>query len=354
LKKTVDIESYLPPLLKREHIARIEDNLLLVGDRRKYPWELTHVACRTVDDIAKAIRDMVTQGGGPLQVAMTTLRFVARQIQHGELPDKPNVFIEVANTLKATRPTNTTMARTLQELVAEIGQWYVCDGMRDVHSDDLVGYVDQIIDRKEASFDADYDMMSDIGSHLIPDGTGILTTCFAEHTFLLSLAKATQEGKRFTVYVPETRPYLQGARLTAPSLQAMGLEVFVITDGMGAHFMETSEIGIYMSAADLVTMDGTVVNKVGTLANAICARHYHIPYHVFAMSPDPTKATRDDIVMEERDGNEVLRCGSAPTTLATLKGRYPAFDIIRNEFVEGIITPKGWYKPSEIGKAYRT
>ena len=134
----------------------------------------------------------------------------------------------------------------------------------------------------------------------------------------------------------------------------MGIDAYVITDGMGAHYMRDGAIQLYMTAADLVAMDGTVVNKVGTLANAVCANHYHIPYYAFAMSPDPSKRSIADIVMEERDGKEILRIRGVPTTLDTLVGRYPAFDVIDPPLVGGIITPKGLLKPTGIAGEYST
>lgn len=348
----MDLDSHLPSLLKKGNIARIEGGRLLIGDRRSYPWENRFVACDTVDAIASAIRDMVTQGGGPLQVALTTLRFVARQIHDGIASDQARSFLAVAQKLSSARPTNTTMARTLRTLVSEISQWYLCAGVQDVHANDLVGFVDAIVNRQEAALDADYDVMSDIGAQCIGDAKGILTTCFAEHTFLLSLAKAKEQGKHFSVFVPETRPYLQGARLTAPSLHEMGIDAYVITDGMGAHYMREGAIQRYMTAADLVAMDGTVVNKVGTLANAIGANYYGIPYYAFALSPDATKQGATDIVMEEREGVEILSIRGVQTTLDTMVGRYPAFDCIDAPLVSGVITPKGLLHPSKIAKMY--
>ena len=350
----MDLDARLPTILKKSMIARIDNDRLLIGDRRAYPWEHRVVACTDVQQIAAAIRAMVTQGGGPLQVACTTMRFVARRIHRGVDTNSPQVFVQAAQLLAQARPTNTTMARAVRTIVAEISQYYLCSGMRDLHGGDLVSFVDAIVDRHEQQFDAYYDAMSDFGEQLLGSDEGILTTCFAEHSLLLTVLKAQENGKQVTVYVPETRPYLQGARLTAPALQELGIPTYVITDGAGAHFMQERQISRYMTASDLVTMDGTVVNKVGTLANAICCAHYSIPYHPFALAPDPTKHSADDIVMEERDGAEVLLCNGHPTTVDTIPARYPAFDRIDPSLVTAIITPKGVLQPSEVGSAYRS
>ena len=349
----MDIQRYLPTILQREHIAQLADNRLLIGDRRAYPWEISYVCCSSVQEIALAVREMVTQGGGPLQVGLTSMQFIARQIQRGVAENHAKTFLTASRLLAESRPTNTTMARTLTAVVANISRWYLCKDLQDVYADDLVAFVDEIIDQQEALFDAAYDTMSDIGAGLLPDHGGVLTTCFAEHSFLLSLAKAKEQGKQITVDVPETRPYLQGARLTAPSLAEIGIDAYVITDGMGAHVMQESRVQQYFTAADLVAMDGTVVNKVGTLANAISAHYYHIPYYVFAMSPDTTVNDSSAITMEERSGKEVLQWNRKATTVDTMKGYYPAFDIIDASLVSTIITPKGSFHPQDISAAYR-
>jgi methylthioribose-1-phosphate isomerase len=181
----------------------------------------------------------------------------------------------------------------------------------------------------------------------------VLTTCFAEHTFLLSLAYAKEEGKEIRVFVPETRPYLQGSRLTAPSLQEMGIEVSVITDGMGATFLGNGDVNLYMTAADLVCMDGTVVNKVGTLGNAIAAKRFQVPYYAFSVSPDPTKQDASGIQMEWRSAGEVTQCMGKATSSDGMKALYPAFDIISPDLVTGVVTGKGVLKPEEIKRNFQ-
>jgi len=344
----MNIDNKLPWLLQKKHIAHIEGDHLLIGDRRRYPWEHSYVACSSVAQIAQAIAEMVTQGGGPLQVGLTTMRFLAKKIEAGHESNALTSFASAVELLAAARPTNTTMRRTLKRFLKHLQPWYANDSSQK----SLITFVGSIIDAIEAGFDADYQQMSDHGSLLITNNAGILTTCFAEHTFILSLIKAREQGKSFTVYVPETRPYLQGARLTAPALVELGLQVQLITDGMGAHFMGQGAITHYMTAADVVAMDGTVVNKTGTLANAICAQYYQIPYTVFAMSPDPSIHTASDIVMEERNGKEVLYVNGKLTTLESITGRYPAFDCIDPALISHIITPKGLAFPHEIDSLY--
>lgn len=348
-----DIDSLLPFLLQKRNIARIEGDALLVGDRRVFPFERRFVPCHTVDEVARAIKEMVTQGGGPLQVSLTTVEWLATKMRHGAVPRTFDTFAGACRTLKASRPTNTTMARTLDGLLDDIRPLFADApepghgkaGTVAVVSDAIVALVRE----REATFDSVYERMGRFGATLIQDGDRILTTCFAEHTFLLSLLFARQEGRTASIYVSETRPYFQGARLTAPSLDELGFDVRLICDGMGAYYIEEGMIDRYMTAADLVCADGTVVNKTGTLANAVCAHVFGIPYYAFSMAPDCSRRGRSDIVMEERDGRETCHALGNPTTSPDITGRYPAFDIIPSRFVSSVITAEGIFKPEQIG-----
>jgi methylthioribose-1-phosphate isomerase len=340
-------DARLPYLLRKENISRLEGKALLIGDRRVFPFERSFVRCTTIGEVASAIRGMVTQGGGPLQVALTAMRWVALQSEGAPGLASLAPYAEAARMLSQARPTNTTMKRTLQGIITRMDRHLVR------HPDEtpvgLASFVNRMVDGIEEAFDAKYASMSDFGASMIADGRGIITTCFAEHSFLLSVAKARDAGKRVCVYVPETRPYLQGSRLTAPSLQEMGVDVVVVTDGMGAHLMQDGSVGLYMTAADLVAMDGTVVNKTGTLANAVCARYFGIPYVVFALSPDPLQPTVAVDMVEERSGFDVLVCRGVPTTSTGMAGRYPAFDVVPPSLVRSIVTPQGVFAPSAIG-----
>ncbi len=332
----------LPYLLRSENIARIEGNELLIGDRRIYPFERRFVHCSTVEEIALALKQMVSQGGGPLEVALTTMTFVSEQMQKGRTRADFSELERSCELLKASRPTNTTMKRTLDGLLEKLKK-----------SEDFIDRTAYLVEEVQAGFSALYHQMGRDGSCLIPEDGGVLTTCFAEHTFLLSLAYAKEAGKQVVVYVPETRPYLQGSRLTAPSLLEMGIETHLITDGMGATFLREGVIGAYMTASDLVCMDGTVVNKVGTLANAIAANYYDIPYYAFSISPDPSKHDEHDIEMEWRSPGEVTQCMGHPTTGKGVDALYPAFDIIPADLVRGIVTGKGILRPEEIRRNFQ-
>ncbi len=337
----------LPYLLRKENICHISDGLIHIGDRRAFPFEKRFEACATVAEVATAIRAMVTQGGGPLEVAFTTLRFIASEMYQGNIPYSLGELERLVGLLVQARPTNTTMGRVMESLLEELSPF--CSPEKSV--DEFVSRVNALVDREEQSYADLYHHMGRIGSTLIDDGDVILTTCFAEHTFLLSLAYAREQGKGISVLVNETRPYLQGSRLTYPSLLEMGFDAHLITDGMGAHYLAEGKITKYMTASDLVCMDGSVVNKVGTLANAVACKHYKVPYYAFSISPDPTKKSSSDISMEQRDGSEVLFClGHATTTGG--RALYPSFDIIEPSLVQGIVTSKGVLTPSALARSF--
>ena len=247
------MELDLPFVLRHENIASLHPDGIHILDRRVFPFKKEYVVARDYKECAKAIKDMVTQGGGPLEVALEAMRMTYRN-------DKDSIYC-AQETLSKARPTNTTMKRTLSSLVE-----------RYESGEDFESVIDDIL----SSFDAAYDQMSTLGESLIEDGMGILTTCFAEHTFLLSVKKAHENGKKIRVYVPETRPYFQGAHLTEPSLRELGIETYLITDGMPAHFLAKGDINIYMTASDLALEDRTVVNKTGTLSNAIASNYFDL------------------------------------------------------------------------------
>jgi methylthioribose-1-phosphate isomerase len=337
----------LPYLLRKENICHISDGAVQIGDRRVFPFEKRFEACSSVEEVSTALKAMVTQGGGPLQVAFTTLRFIADGMQQQRYAYSFAELTRLVGLLISARPTNTTMRRVMLALLEELSPF--CK--REVPVEEFVRLLNLLVDSQERVYDDVYHQMGRIGSTLIEDADVILTTCFAEHTFLLSLAYAKEQGKNISVLVNETRPYLQGSRLTYPSLLEMGIEAHIITDGMGAHYLAEGKITKYMTASDLVCLDGTVVNKVGTLSNAVACKYYKVPYYAFSISPDPTKRTSSDIPMEERDGEEVLYCLGKATTC---EGRalYPSFDCIEPSLVQGIVTPKGVFAPSELARSF--
>jgi len=333
----------LPKILRKEVIASLHDGIVRIHNRKVYPGRDEYVYVSSVQGIADAMHQMVTQGGGILRLSLVALLFIAEQMAGGKIPLSPQEFTRLLAVVKDARRTNTTSHRILDDLTASL----VLEGAFS-DAERLVALSRRMVKEVEDSFDAFYDYMSDLGADLIQDGEGLFTTCFAEHTFILSLLKAYRSGKSLHVYVPETRPYLQGARLTAPSLQQLGIPVTLMSDAMAAHLIQAGLIDRYMSAADTVCMDGSAANKVGTLTNAILCSHYHLPFHLFAVSPDRTKQSMEDIEIEYRDPQELLMFRGERISEAGVQGIYPAFDTIPPSLITSIITPRGVLRPQEI------
>ena len=197
-----------------------------------------------------------------------------------------------------------------------------------------------------------YEYRARLGASLVDDGDGILTMCFAETSFILAMAFAKEDGKNINVFTPETRPYLQGARLTAPSLHELGIPVQIITDNMPAHIMSQGKIQKYFTAADLITLDGHVCNKIGTFQNAIAAHHHSIPYFVFMWGVDYKSPDRASIKVENRDPAEVKLCRGVATTIDAIDAYYPAFDITPPYMVSGIITIHGILSPYDLKRHF--
>lgn len=338
---STEINDMLPFVLKRENVARYEDGAVLILDRRRYPFEKVFVRCPDIESVALAIESMVTQGGGPSIAAMYALAMEARR-----LSDRPaeeiRAGLKIATSrLINTRPTNTALARRLEAaLQVAIG----AIERRDAVETALLNWIEQ---RRDQSY-VDYASTAHYGADLISDGDGILTMCFAETAFILSISMAWRAGKRIRVFVPETRPYLQGARLTAPCIHELGIPVQIISDNMPAHILSQGKVQKYFTAADLITLDGHVVNKIGTFQNAIAAHYHHVPYFAYCWGLDPNKPDHASIEVEERDASELRQCRGTPTTIPDIPAYYPAFDITPPHLVSGIITRAGVFSPFDL------
>jgi len=336
-----EINALLPFLLRRENVARYEDGAVVMCDRRQYPFEKTFHRCDDVESAARAIEDMVTQGGGPQYVGLYAMVMRAGQVADQKASQQQEAFEQARQRLVKTRPTNTSMARLLDNAIKFMNQ--ALEEGQPVEST-LLEWIEKI---RDISYEKHL-KTSQFGASLIADGDGILTMCFAETSLLMTLAIAKQEGKRMQVYTPETRPYLQGARLTAPSIHEIGVPVKIITDNMPTHVISEGKIQKYFTAADLVTLDGHVVNKIGTFQNAIAAHYHGVPYFVFTQAADKLKPNRASIEIEARNPDEIKMCRGVPTTLQDIDAYYPAFDITPPHFVAGVITQYGILSPYDL------
>jgi methylthioribose-1-phosphate isomerase len=341
------INDLLPFLLRRENVARYEDGVVVIGDRRKYPFEKAFVRCPDVDSVARAIEDMVTQGGGPSTAAWYAMVLAARQAEGMRAEERLSYLRGAQKRLVHTRTTNTALARRLEQAMDVLEQ-ALGKGKPPVET--LLSWIEK---KRDQAYE-DYAATARFGASLIADGDGILTMCFAETAFLLSLGLAVRDGKRIHVFTPETRPYLQGARLTAPSIHELGIPVQIIGDNMPGFVLSQGKIQKYFTAADLVTLDGHVVNKVGTFQNAIAANYHGVPFFVFCWGLDPTRPDRASIVIEERNPEEMRSCRGHPTTVPEIAAYYPAFDITPPHLVSGIIMKTGIYSSYDLKSHYQS
>ncbi len=340
-----EINALLPFLLRRENVARYEDGAVVMCDRRKYPFEKAFHRCHDVEGAARAIEDMVTQGGGPQYVGLYAMAMLAGQVADQDPIKQREAFQTARQRLVRTRPTNTGLARLLESAIGII--YDALDEGQSVETA-LLEWIEHI---RDLSYDKHL-KCGQFGASLIDDGDGILTMCFAETSLLMTLAIAKQQGKSMQVFTPETRPYLQGARLTAPSIHEIGVPVKIITDNMPAHVISEGKIKKYFTAADLVTLDGHVVNKIGTFQNALAAHYYGVPYFVFTQAADKQKPNRASIEIEARDSEEIKTCRGVATTLPEIDAYYPAFDITPPEYVAGVITQHGILSPYDLARYF--
>jgi methylthioribose-1-phosphate isomerase len=314
------------PTLVGESVV-VEPEAVRILDRRVFPFERTWVTCRSVEDVAKAIEDMVTQSLGPPFAAAGGMVLAARAA--GDL----DVVTEAARRLVATRPTNNGIRDVVAELlaVAEAG-----------------GDVERAAGELAERYRAGYRALGEHAAAFVPDGATVLTHCWADAYLTETVAAVLRSGKRIDAICTETRPYLQGARLTAESLAEMGVPTRLVTDAMPAHLMSRGQVTVFVSGADRVTMDGAVVNKIGTLSIAIAAHTYGVPFVALVQAPDRHAATAADVELEDRDGDEVLHTLGRRTASTRVTGVYPAFDVTPPRFVSAVVTDRGRFAPADV------
>jgi len=282
----------LPFIFRRENVVRYEDGLVWILDRRVYPFETRFERCATYEDVARAIEQMVTQSGGPGYAAGYGMAQSARQSANLSAQGIAAELETAAQRLINTRPTNNHI-RVMVNRMRDAGQAALAKG-ESAEQAVLVLMEEAFAERHRRGM-----ALGTAGASLIKDGDAILNHCWAESGIVYTLCVALQQGKRLTAYCSETRPYLQGSRLTADAIADMGIPTTVITDNMPAHLMSKGMLSTFFAGADRVTMDGHVVNKIGTLQLAICSHHYGIPFYAFCFGPDRQAPTPASVIIEE-------------------------------------------------------
>lgn len=314
-----------PLLMDLANNVFLEGDCLVIIDRRKLPREEVRVVCRDYEEVARAIEDMAVQGAGDIAVTAGFGLYLAA------LKNDREIIRKAAERLKATRPTGFHLAALVDKLssLAEAGK-----GSPQA----ILAFLQDVLKRQRALSEA----TGKNAEKLLAGGDTILTHCFPGAALLFMLKAARDNGKDIKVICTETRPYLQGARLTAWSVSLLGLDTTLITDNMAAHMMSLGKVSKVFTAADRIAMDGSAANKVGTLQLAICARYYAIPFYILGYGgPDRKTESGDDIPIEQRNPREVLEFMGIPISGPQVKALYPAFDVTPRELITAIVTGKG-------------
>jgi len=310
--------------------------------------KVEYVTCKTHEEVAQAIADMVTQSYGPYTAAAMGMALAAHQAK--DLPQ--DKFLEymtkAAVTLSTARPT--TMKKMQQVTKRSMG---VIEGAMAEGKSGLE-IVDAIMENDINFLNNHLEIYQRVGDNLssvIPDNGVVMTQCYGETIIGTVLRALRKRGGNFKFICPETRPYYQGARLTASVIHDMGFEVSVITDNMPAFIMQQHKVDVFTSAADVICLDGHVVNKVGTLQIALAAKHWGIPYYVTG-TPNPHHPTIDTVTIERRDPALVLESMGQKHTMEGVTALYPSFDITRPDLCDGVVTDKGIFLPTQLNKYF--
>lgn len=327
---------------------RWENNDLYLLDQTKLPLEVIEEKQESIEQVWDSIKQLKVRGAPAIGVAAAYgLLYGVKDKTKLSSDDFLNALKESARYLNSSRPTAVNLSWALNKMVR------VVEKLKDQPSFKIY---ERLIEEAKQIHEEDIKLCEGIGrfgSKLIEEGAGILTHCNAGAlatsgigTALSPMYAAQKEGKGFRVYADETRPLLQGARLTSWELQQSGIDVTLLTDNMAAHMMSSGFIDMVIVGTDRVAANGDVANKIGTLGVAILAKYFNIPFYVacpYSTIDMQTKSGKD-IVIEERTEDEVTHFGEKRTAPYDMKVKNPAFDVTPNDLVSGLITEKGIIK----------
>lgn len=329
-------------LLQYENIAWYEGNSVRILDRRIYPARVEYVVCRTHQEVAQAITDMVTQSAGPYTAVPMGMALAAHECR-GRTQAEQLVYLKAAADIIANaRPTTARRMRLICDECLKTAELALSSGTSDVSN--------AIVQRAIELNDIRYNRIARVAKNLtaqFPNNGTVMTHCFAETIIGMMLRECREQGKNIRLFCPETRPYFQGARLTASCCHDMGFDVTVISDNMPAFVMEREGVDVFTTAADAICCDGYVVNKVGTYQLAIVSKYMKIPYFVTG-APDRCHPTVDTVHIEMRDPEFTLQAMGVRTAADGVKGYYPSFDITPPHLVSAVMTDRGVYSPYNL------
>lgn len=318
-------------------------------DQRLLPNEEKYLTLYSYEEVADAIKKMVVRGAPAIGVAAAMgLALGASQSVSTSLPDLEFDFKYMCDVMGATRPTAVNLFWAIERMRGVITN-AKAEGVRDIEEVRA-----RLVKEAQTIFREDIDSNRAIGRHgadLINDGATVLTHCNAGAlatagdygTALGVIRGAVDAGKRVAVIADETRPFLQGARLTAWELSKDNIPVTVITDNMAGHVMKQGKVDCVVVGADRIAANGDAANKIGTYMVAVLAKQHDIPFYVAApfSTVDLSTATGEDIPIEERDAKEVTHMREHQLTPDGVEVHNFAFDVTPNEMIAAIITDRG-------------
>jgi methylthioribose-1-phosphate isomerase len=358
------MEAVVPEVKKKAigglpQTIRWENGTLYLLDQTRLPVEVVEEKQESVEQVWDAIKMLKVRGAPAIGIAGAYgLLYGVRDKLHLEKAPFMTELQNMVAYLDSSRPTAVNLSWALKRMLAKA---------ESISSHSVKTIYEALVDEAIAIHDEDRTLCRSIGEHgkgLIKEGSGVLTHCNAGSLATSELGTATapmylahEDGVQFRVYSDETRPLLQGARLTSWELKQAGIDVTLLCDNMAAHIMSKGLIDMVIVGTDRVAANGDVANKIGTMGVAILAKHFNIPFYVACpfSTIDMSTPKGDDIVIEERGEEEVTHFGLRRTAPEGIKVRNPAFDVTPNELVTGIITEKGIFKPpfsDSLAKAY--
>lgn len=323
-----------------------KNNSVVLIDQTKLPNKLVYVKCKSYQEVADAIKKLVVRGAPAIGVtAAFGLALAARQSNAKTLPELMIDLDTAFKVLRATRPTAVNLFWALERVIGKAKRGKSLQDVKKLVLEEALKMSDEDINANR--------QMGSNGAKLFQDGDIVLTHCnagslatVAYGTALGVIRAARESGKRLSVIATETRPVMQGARLTAFELQHDGIDVSLIPDTAVGHMMSRGAIKRVIVGADRVLRTGHVFNKIGTYQVAILANKHKVPFYVAApLSTFDFESNPEDVVIEERSVDEVVKVGKKRVAPKGVRIFNPAFDMTPPELITGIITERGVLKP---------